>query len=125
MAEKVNFSSARASNASPVETPFAEIGLQVGDVVQLGTNADGELDTINMVYRHDQTSDKGAFLKDDTYSLSFGGYEGEGGACGTVVKVDATNGILQFAIFAGTEKEATYNISTSGAGCSIYRWNNN
>ncbi len=121
LAEKIKFSSTRAGSASPVETPYADIGLQVGDVVQLGTNAEGELDTINMVYRHDQTSGKPAYLKDNTYALSFGGAEGEGGACGTVVKVDATNNVLQFAINAGTDTAATYNISLSGASCSIYR----
>ncbi|MBQ4087776.1 MAG: hypothetical protein IJC78_05975 [Clostridia bacterium] len=121
VAEKVKYSYALGSKATPVETPFADIGLEVGDVIQIGTDAEGYLSIINVVYRHDQEAGKNAYLTNNVYNLSFGGNEGEGAACGKVVKVDPTNKILQFGIEQEDGSMKTYNISTSGASCSIYR----
>ncbi len=118
LAEEINFSYTLASRAASASllVGFEEIGLEIGDVIQLSRNAEGELDCINMVYRHNQKADKTAYLKDDTFNLSFDGGQGDGGACGTVRTVDTTNGILQY-----TVADSVYNMYIGDASFSIYR----
>lgn len=121
--DKVEYSIQRAGNATATEVKFSDIGLKVGDVIQLATDAEGYITAINVVYRYDQSTDlkDQAWLKGQQYDLSFGNYNGEGAACGIVKKVDAPSNVLQFSVTDANGVEKIYNIGTGSAGVSIYR----
>lgn len=122
--DKVDYSYDRAGNAQPTQSKFSDIGLEVGDVIQLATDEKGYITAINVAYRINQESalKENAWLKGQQYSLSFGNYNGEGAACGIVKKVNATDKILQFSVTTETDGvEKVYNIGTGSAGVSIYR----
>ncbi|MFR8975425.1 MAG: hypothetical protein ACLVG9_05455, partial [Eubacteriales bacterium] len=122
--DKVDYSYDRAGNAQPTQSKFSDIGLEVGDVIQLATDEKGYITAINVAYRINQESalKENAWLKGQQYSLSFGSYDGEGAACGIVKKVNATDKILQFSVTTETDGvEKVYNIGSGSAGVSIYR----
>ena len=122
--DKVDYSYDRAGAAQPTQKKFSEIGLKIGDVIQLATDEKGYITAINVAYRIDPNSTlkTEAWLKGQQYSLSFGNYDGEGAASGIVKKVNATDKILQFSVTTETDGvEKVYNIGTGSAGVSIYR----
>ena len=100
---------------------FDQIGLEVGDVIQVGTNGDGYITQINVVYRGNQEGEQAqnAWLTFPEFDLSYDQRKGEGAAVGIVNAVDTENRILQFAM--GTEEDAqTYDVMTSVATVTIY-----
>ncbi len=120
--DKVDYSYARASNAPSTQVKFSDIGLKVGDVIQLATDEKGYITAINVAYRLNPSEalKSQAWLKGQQYELTFGSNDGEGAASGIVAKVNAADKILQFSVGEGEDKKL-YNINTGSAGISIYR----
>lgn len=116
--DKVSYSYTRGSSATGAAVKFSDIGLKVGDVIQLATNDKGNIENINVIYRG--SGEGNAWLNGQSYQLSFGGNDGEGAASGVVKNVNTTEKILQFSVTTdGVEK--IYNIKTGSASFSIYR----
>jgi len=116
VANTINYSKCRIYNYESETKSFNEIGLEAGDVIQVGTNAKDEISQINVVYRFDQTSDLAseAYITYPAYKMQFGAPP-EGMAIGEVAAVDSENKILQFAV--GEDK---YEIRTATANITVY-----
>ncbi len=117
---RVSHNAGGYANSTATESAF---DLEVGDVIQLGADAEGEITHINVVYRHDQTSGKDAYLQENTTKLNFSCKDGEG-ACARIAAVDAENNILQYVLYDDLQNGTNpkyYNISLDGAGISIYK----
>jgi len=119
--ETIQYSKCVIYNYASNGVSFDKIGLEEGDVIQVGTNGDGYITQINVVYRANQEGEKAqdAWLTFPEFDLSYDQRRGEGAAVGIVNAVDTENRILQFAM--STEEDAkTYDVMTSVATVTIY-----
>ncbi len=98
MNNTVSYSMTRAGGANGTPVTFDEIGLEVGDVIQIGTDKYNKVSQINVVYRLDQTSAlyENAWLTYPGSNISFSNNYGEGSAVANVAAVDATHNVLQY-----------------------------
>ena len=123
LADEVAYSYAKPGESTAVVTPFTDMGLEVGDIINAVIDEKGFISVINVVHRQNRL---GAKVNEEW--ISPGDVEMDmhsekiGGSMGTIVVYDAVNGYLQFA--AGTDASGepiTYNVSTAGAKMSVYR----
>ncbi len=120
VSDKIQYSKCRIHEYTASTVSFDQIGLTVGDVIQVGTDGSGYINQINVVYRANQqgTQAQNAWLTYPEYDMQFQS-EPEGAAVGLVNAVDVDNRILQIAM--GTEEDAlTYDTLASVATIVIY-----
>ena len=123
LADVVGYSYGKPGEATAVETPFADMGLEVGDVINVIIDNDDFISVINVVYRQNRLSPKVAqeWISPGDVDMDIHS-QTVGGSMGTIVAYDTANNYLQFA--AGVDEfgePITYNISTEGASISVYR----
>ena len=121
VAERIQYSKCKMNGYTSTTVSFKDIGLEVGDVIQVGTNGEGYISQINVVYRADQESEqaKNAWLTFPMYDMSYEQKGGEGAGVGLVHAVDVNNRILQ--VIMGSEENAkTYDILANVATITVY-----
>ncbi len=119
--ERIQYSKCKMNAYSATPVSFKDIGLEVGDVIQVGTDGDGYITQINVVYRANQEGEqaKNAWLTFPMYDMTYEQKGGEGAGVGFVHAVDVDNRILQ--VVMGTAENAeTYDILASVATITVY-----
>ncbi len=81
-------------NVVEADKPFAELELGIGDVIQFGTNADGHISAINVIYRNNREQDElNAAVPSIPYNNT--GHQAKSGTvAGTVAAIDAENKLI-------------------------------
>lgn len=83
------------TSTDAVNKPFADVNLRTGDIIQFGTDSDGYISSINVIYRTDRTSPNAtnaAIPEIPFNNTSSGNYSGA--VAGKVDKVDATQNLI-------------------------------
>ena len=130
-AEKISYSYERTSVASGTETTFEKIELMPGDVFQFGTDDEGYIDSVNVVYRKDQSDKKSQYnenkmLKDlawltmPEFSMDALNSYSDGGAVGKFMDIDTENGIMMYNM---DDPDVSYYINISNASFDLFRTN--
>ena len=93
---KASAQSVDSAITGAVSTPFADLNLKVGDIIQLGKNANGRISSINVIYRLTPAGvgeEAGAAITSLPFNNSSAGNP-SGTTAGTLADTDLTKNIL-------------------------------